>query len=217
MRALLFVLLMGLLASTQAAQPPATLFQLAGVASPTASLSEAVVVVIDAQEEYRTGALALPGIEPAVAAGAQLLARARAAKTPIVHVVHRGISGGLFDPAGPYYAILAPLKPQAGEPVVEKQLPDAFAGTQLAEILRASGRKQLIVIGFMTHMCVSATVHSALNFGYSTTVVASATATRPLPDGSGGEVTAATLQSATLAGLADRFATVVTQVAQIPD
>ena len=58
-------------------------------------------------------------------------------------------------------------------------------------------------------MCISATVRAALDRGYRTTVVASATATRDLPDPLGGIVPAGEVHRATLAALADRFAIVV--------
>ncbi|MNT03552.1 Isochorismatase family protein [compost metagenome] len=95
-----------------------------------------------------------------------------------------------------------------------KQLPNSFAGTELAARLAARlaalGSKELIVAGFQTHRCVSATVRSALDHGYRVTLVASACATRDLPDPLGGEpLAAAELHRVTLAALNDRFATVV--------
>ncbi len=88
-------------------------------------------------------------------------------------------------------------------------MPNAFAGTKLHDLISATGRKSLIVVGFATHMCVSATVRAATDLGYRNAVVAGATATRDLPDPMGGTVEAATVQRTALAELADRFATVV--------
>ena len=45
---------------------------------------------------------------------------------------------------------MAALAPRAGEIVVDKGLPNAFANTELAKHLTAIGRKNLIVGGFMT-------------------------------------------------------------------
>ncbi len=203
-----FALMMILPTLSFAALPPKTLFQMAGVQPEPATLSKSVVVVIDAQREYVDGALPLAGIDDAINEGAKLLQRARAAGTPIIHVVHRG-GGALFDPDSPYFAIIGPMSPLDGEIVIEKHLPNAFAGTSLDQTIVATGRKQMIVIGFMTHMCVSATVRASLDHGYATTVVATATATRDLPDNNNGMVPAATVQQATLSALADRFAVVV--------
>jgi nicotinamidase-related amidase len=94
-------------------------------------------------------------------------------------------------------------------------LPSRFARTTLAETLRKLGRNHLIVVGFMTHMCVSTTVRAALDYGYRCTVVAAACGTPDLPDGGG--VPAAVVHRANLAALADRFARVVETVDEIPD
>lgn len=215
----LFASMLGLLMSASQAMadtPPPTLMQIVGAKQETARLSDSVLVIIDAQREYVDGKLRLSGIEDSLAAGAKLLARARAAGTPIVHVVHRG-GGALFNPQGVYFEIAAPLAPRAGENVVQKTLPNAFAGTNLQDLLVKVGRKHLIVIGYMTHNCVSSTVRAALDLGYRTTVVAAATATRDLPDGHGGTLSATTVQSASLAALSDRIAKIVQNAEDIPD
>ncbi len=183
--------------------------ELAGVPACPPHLDEAVLVLIDCQREYVDGRLPLFGIEAAVAEAARVLALARGAGVPVVHVQHRGRPGGLFDPGSPAFDIAEPVTPMAGEARVEKGLPNAFAGTGLAAVIAATGRKNLIVVGFMTHMCVSSTVRAALDLGLASTVVARACATRDLPDGEGGIVPAGALHRSTLAALADRFATVV--------
>lgn len=216
MKRLLFALVLSVGSALAMAAPPPTLLEMAGVHSASGRLSDSVLIVIDAQREYGDGALPLAGIDSALAEGAKLLARARAAGTPVVHVVHRS-AGNLFNPQGQFFAILPPVAPREGEAVVEKRLPNAFAGTDLEQVLAATHRKHLIVVGFMTHMCVSATVRAALDHGYATTVVASVTATRNLPDGRGGTIAAAEVERASLAELADRFATVVPTQADIPE
>jgi nicotinamidase-related amidase len=104
---------------------------------------------------------------------------------------------------------IAGIEPAKDEITVVKSLPNAFAKTDLDARLKATGRTDLIIAGFMTHMCVSATTRSALDLGYRTTVVAEATATRDLPDGTGGVIDAAVVKHVALAELADRFAKVV--------
>lgn len=196
---------------------PETLLQIAGAPPRQPRLDASVLVLIDAQQEYTTGRLPLDGIAPAVAEAGRLLALARARGVPVIHVVHHGTPGGpLFDPEAPTGRIVAEIAPDPGEAVVVKRLPNAFAGTdlreRLADLARASGREELILAGFMTHMCVGATARAALDLGLRATVVASATATRDLPDPLGGAVAAASVQRAALAALADRFALVVADV-----
>ena len=164
---------------------PQTLLQLRGLAIAPARLSQSALVIIDAQGEYRSGRMALPGIDPALARIADLLARARAAGTAVFHVAQIGQAGALFDPGTERGAILPQAAPVTGEPVVLKRLPNAFAGTELHERLQQAGRSNLILAGFMTHMCISASARAALDLGYQTTVIADATATRALPSHDG--------------------------------
>ena len=197
---------------------PKTLLAMAGAPATPPPLRDSAVVVIDAQNEYVDGALPLPGVNAALARISALLGRARKAGAPVVHVRHLGRAGGLFDSDAPRGAIAEPAKPAAGEPVIGKKLPNAFAGTDLAAALEKTGKRNIVVVGFMTHMCVSSTVRAALDLGYRSIVPASATATRDLPDPvSGAVVSAGALQSASLAALSDRFATVVDDPAKIPD
>jgi len=197
---------------------PATLLEISGADYPPARLADGALVLIDAQRVYVDGRLALPGIRPALAEAARLLARARAAGTPVVHVVQHGRPGGaICDPGGADVAVVDEVAPQPGEPVIIKSLPSGFARTTLDATLRQFGRTHLIVTGFMTHMCVSSTVRAALDLGYRCTVVAAACATRDLPDGRGGVVPAEVVHRANLAALADRFAVVVPDAGAIPD
>lgn len=190
---------------------PQTLLEMRGLSLAPARLSDAALVIIDAQGEYRSGRMALPGIDPALARIAALLDRARAAGTPIFHVAQTGQPGTLFDPETGCGAILREVAPVAGEPVIMKRLPNAFTGTELHERLHQSGRRNLILAGFMTHMCISASAHAALDLGYQNTVIADATATRALPSHDGGAPIAAdAVHRTALAELADRFAAVVT-------
>ncbi|MBN8231276.1 cysteine hydrolase [Corallococcus macrosporus] len=191
---------------------PRTLLSMLGAPPAHPSpLDRAVLVIVDAQAEYLpSGNLPLAGIDAAVAETARLLELARRHGTPVFHVVHHGPAGStIFDPRGPGSAIIPAVAPKEGEAVVTKALPNSFAGTDLHARIQATGRKELIIAGFMTHMCVSATTRAALDLGYSNTVVAAATATRDLPGPTGGVVPAAELQRNELAALGDLFALVV--------
>lgn len=197
---------------------PKTLMQMAGVEPVPAPLSGSTLIIIDAQNEYVDGPVALPGVKGKIAEIARLLARARASGTPIVHIQHLGQPGGLFDPEHRRSHIVDELTPQGDETVVLKGLPNGFAKTDLNDVLADKGPKSLIVTGFMTHMCISATVRSAVDHGFSSTVVASATGTRALPDPLGGEpIDADALHLASLAALSDRFATIAADVDAVPD
>ncbi len=197
-------------------KPPLSILEIVGASFETAKLSNAVLLIIDAQQEYVDGKLPLAGIKESLTVGGNLLERARNAGTPVVHVLHRG-GGPLFNPEERWFQPAAPLIPRAGEEVVEKTMANAFAATELQKILAQTGRTQLIVIGYMTHNCVSSTVRAAKDLGYASTIVASATGTRDLPDGRGGTIPASVIQAACLAGLADTLTKVVWTAEDIED
>lgn len=187
---------------------PQTLLHLAGADLNPTHLSDASLVLIDMQNEYLEGPIAVTGAQPAIAGALKLLEAARAAGAPVIHVAHNGKAGGLFDRNAARGQIVEPLTPASGEKIIEKGLPNAFAGTDLASAIAETGKTNVVLCGFMTHMCVSSTARAALDVGLRVTVDANSCATRDLPDGKGGVVDANTLHEVALVELADRFAVI---------
>jgi nicotinamidase-related amidase len=194
---------------------PQTLFALTGRGHAPARLKNATLLIIDAQEEYRSGALQLPGLDAALEEIAQLLAAARKQGSAIVHIKHLGIPDGLLDPRGPRGLHLPEATPLPGEIIVEKRMPNAFSGTDLHERLQTLGHLDLIVCGFMTHSSVSSTVRATKDYGYRCTVVDAACATRDLPTLDGQMISAADMHRAEMIALADNFAVVVPQASSL--
>jgi nicotinamidase-related amidase len=192
------------------ASQPFTLRSAAGLTNTPPALADCTLLIIDAQCEYTDGSVALTDTDAAVQRTAELLEAARDVGAPVVHIVHQGKPGGLFDPdAGG--CIIGAVQPQAGERVITKTLPNSFAHTNLAEHLQSVGGRPVVIAGFMTHMCVSATARAALDLGIETIVASNATATRSLPSANGGDpIDAATIHASALAELADRFSIVAT-------
>ncbi len=196
---------------------PITLRNLGGRSAAPAALTASTLVLIDCQNTYREGVMALSGVEAALDEIAALLARARRLGVPVIHIQHDAGPGSPYDVSAPIGAIADKVAPAAGEPVVLKHFPNSFIGTDLEARLKATGRQNVVFVGFMTHMCVNSTTRGAFNLGFAPTVVASATATRDLPAPHGNVVPAATLQAASLAALGDLFAVVVPDAAALPD
>ncbi|MYS11831.1 isochorismatase family protein [Streptomyces sp. SID6041] len=191
----------------------ATLRDVIGLPQGLPRLADSALIMIDFQNTYRAGVMRLDGAEAAVAAGARLLAAARAAGAPVVHVVNDGGEGTPYDIRAEIGAISDEVAPVEGEQVVVKQFPDAFHATGLEEALKNLGVDgDLVIAGFMTHMCVLFTAQGAFNRGYRPTVVAEATATRPLEGPDGTVTSAAALQSAALTTVTDLFGTVARTV-----
>lgn len=192
-----------------------TLRSLSGLPPEPAALAGSALVMIDLQNTYREGVMRLDGVEPALREAQVLLERARAAGIPIFHVRHDAGPGSPYDLSAAIGQISDEVAPREGEPVITKAYPSSFVGTDLQAQLEAAGVKDVILAGFMTHMCVNSTARSAFNLGLRPTVVAAATATRALPGPDGATVPASAVQAASLAALGDLFAVVAPDAAAI--
>ncbi|MGH6924360.1 MAG: cysteine hydrolase family protein [Propylenella sp.] len=83
-------------------------------------------------------------------------------KGPMGRILVRGEYG---------HDIIDELKPKAGEPIVDKPGKGAFYATDLSEILKSRGIKQMIVCGVTTEVCVNTTVREANDRGYDCLVL----------------------------------------------
>ncbi|MFH8340715.1 cysteine hydrolase family protein [Streptomyces sp. AM6-12] len=188
--------------------PRTTLRQLNGFDDTPPKLAGATLVLIDYQNTYTTGVMELDGWRAALDAAARLLERARREGTPVIHVVNDGGEGTPYDIRAEIGRIHPSVAPADGEPVVVKQAPDAFHGTGLGRLVDEAGRGDLVIAGFMTHMCVAFTAQGAFLRGNRPTVVADACATRALPV-TGGELDAPAVHLGALATVADLYGVVV--------
>jgi len=195
---------------------PTTLRALSGLPSTPASLADSTLIMIDCQNTYVRGVMALDGVAAALDESAELLERARSAGIPIIHFKHDAGEGSPYDVRAEIGQIVDQVAPRGDETVIVKQFPNSFVQTDLDDRLKAASARNLVLAGFMTHMCVNSTARGAFNLGYTPTVVASATATRALPS-TPDTVSSAALQAASLAAIGDLFGIIVPDVAAIPD
>jgi nicotinamidase-related amidase len=192
-----------------------TLRQIVGVpaslhAGATLVAAKTAVVLIDYQNEYRSGPLALPDEPTASKATRQLRAWADRAGIAVIHVLHRApATSPIFAPDSESAVPIEGLAPAEGEAIIHKHLPSAFTGTSLLDELQTRGIETLIIAGYMTHNCVDSTAREAFHRGYRAGVVADASATRDLPGPDGKTMPAATVHAAVLAGLGDRIAEII--------
>ncbi|KWX57613.1 cysteine hydrolase family protein [Mycobacterium sp. NAZ190054] len=193
-----------------------TLRSLTGLPLAPVSLADSALVLIDCQNTYTYGVMELDGVQAALDEAAALLDRARTAGIPVIHIQHDAGPGSPYDVTAEIGAIVDRVAPRGDEPVVVKNYPNSFVQTDLDERLKAVNASNLVLAGFMTHMCVNSTARGAFNLGYAPTVVASATATRALPGVGDQTVPAPAVQSASLAAVADLFAVVVPSAEDIP-
>ncbi|ELS52698.1 cysteine hydrolase family protein [Streptomyces viridochromogenes] len=192
-----------------------TLREMFGLNTSAPALAHSAVVLVDLQNTYTRGALELEGWKEALAEAEKLLRAAREAGAPVIHVQHDGGDGTPYDVNAEIGRIHADIAPVAGETVVTKtEAPSAFLGTDLDEVLRRTGKKNVVVAGFMTHMCVQYTAADASLRGYHTVVVAGASATRDIRTVTG-VIRARDVHDGALATISDRYGVVVDTVADL--
>lgn len=121
-----------------------------GLTPSTASTSDSTLVIIDAQNEYATGKLHVEGVETSRKVIASVLEKYRAAKAPIVHVTHDTPEGApVFTPGTELAKEFEELTPKEGESIITKEHPGCFTGTNLQELLEATGRSKVVLTGYM--------------------------------------------------------------------
>jgi nicotinamidase-related amidase len=137
--------------------------------------TQAALLVIDVQ----VGLIGEPAYRgPEVLANiAALLARARAAGTPVIYMQHDGDSGGRLAPGAPGWAIHTTVAPHEGEPIIRKRASDSFYQTTLQAELATRHIQHLVITGCRTEMCIDTTSRAAISHGYNVTLVTDAHST----------------------------------------
>jgi nicotinamidase-related amidase len=170
------------------------------------------LLIIDIQNDYFPGGrFPLVGPVGAARSAARVLDRFRGSGEPVIHVQHvwDAEDAAFFQPGTPGIEIHELVAPAEGEPVVRKELPNAFLGTDLEARLRADGIDSLVVAGMMSSMCVDATVRAASDLGFGVTVVHDACAAPDLEFG-GQSIDGRTVHATFMAALDGNYAALVT-------
>ena len=168
------------------------------------------LLIIDVQkglDEPRLGKRNNPDAEINMA---RLLADWRAKNRPIYHVQHMSTEpNSPLRPELPGNAIKRIVAPQGDEPVIQKQVNNAFVGTDLEARLRKAGIQSVVCIGLTTEHCVSTTARMASDLGFKTVVVADATACHDRTGFDGIYYPAETIHTLELVSLQNEFATIL--------
>ncbi|HEY2068313.1 MAG TPA: cysteine hydrolase family protein [Rhizomicrobium sp.] len=134
------------------------------------------LVVIDVQKAMFGTLVPFEG-EAVVARIAGLIAKARAAGTPIFFVQHDGGPGDPFQAGTPGFAFCDVLAPQPGDDVTVKTKSSAFHRTDLDAKLKRAGVDALIITGMQSEYCVTSAIRGAYERGYRLTLVSDAHST----------------------------------------
>ena len=144
---------------------------------------DTALIIIDIQNDYFPGGrMELAGPVEASLAAQKALGAFRDKGLPCFHIQHVSARPGatFFLPGTAGIDIHANVAPLPGEPVIQKNFPNAFRATPLLVQLQGQGIKQLVLCGMMTQMCVDATTRAAFDLGFQCTLLHDACAARAL-------------------------------------
>ena len=96
----------------------------------------------------------------------KLIASARKNNVEVIYVQHDDGPGTGFSIGDKDFEIADQVAPGGDEKVFIKTINSCFGNADLAEYLKQSGEKELMVIGLQTNFCIDATVKSAFERGY---------------------------------------------------
>jgi len=135
------------------------------------------LIVIDVQNEYETGNLRIeyPDINISLANIGSAMDAAVAENIPVIVVQQYAPAGSPIFAEGSHAAELHEVvRSRQWQHYIQKKLPSAFAGTDLAEWLNANKIDTLVVSGYMTHNCVDSTIKHAFHNGLAVEYLADA-------------------------------------------
>jgi nicotinamidase-related amidase len=170
------------------------------------------LVLIDVQNEYVTGNLPIeyPPLATSLKNIAAAIETAQSHSIPIVVVQQMAPETSPIFAKGSHgwelHASVASLTPDL---LVQKQLPSALAGTQLAEWLKQEEIDTLTVAGYMTQNCNESTIRQAAHEGWSVEFLHDAAGTVSFRNAQG-LLKAEDMHKAACVVLQSRFAAVLT-------
>lgn len=187
-------------------------------------MTATALLVVDMEEDFVRGPMAVPGAVELTRRLAPLVAAARDAGALVVFVTQalRGDDLGQlarFDvvrdgralrEGTPGVEVVPELGARPSDCFVVKRRFGAFLGTALDELLRSRGVSRVIVCGISAHVCCDTTVREAFQLGYDPVYVVDGVAMGDLPDRGWGAIPAAEAERVVATTIAHRFGSVAT-------
>lgn len=187
-------------------------------------MNDTALLVIDMEEDFVRGAMAVPGAEALARRLAPLVSAARDAGVVVVFVTQSLRPGDIgplarFDDVRegrvlkegtPGVQVVQELDPQPSDCYVTKRRFGAFLGTDLDLVLRARAVTRVVVCGISAHVCCDTTVREAFQLGYDPLYLVDGVSMGDLPDLGWGAVSAHDAQRVVATTIAHRFGAVAT-------
>ena len=128
------------------------------------------LIVIDVQNEYIDGDLRIdyPPIDTSLINIGRAMDAATAASIPVVLVQNDAAADSpLFAVGSRGWQLHPAVAKRPHAHLVNKALPSAFAGTDLAQWLTSHEIDTITVVGYMTQNCDAATIYEAAHRGFA--------------------------------------------------
>ena len=167
------------------------------------------LLVVDAQNEFSSeGLMPVPEHAEVVAAIARRVEEARSERRPLAWIRHNNRPGESrrFLPGtwGADFTSGFGARPGTGiEVEFVKQVLGAFTGSGLGSWLEAQQVSEVLIVGFLAHMCVSTTAREAVMRGLQVAIDPDATASEPIHHPRLGDLSAGEARRAALLHLVD--------------
>jgi nicotinamidase-related amidase len=175
-------------------------------------MTSRALIVVDVQNEYVSGQLpiAYPELRESLANIGAAMDAAVESGVPIVVVQQVAPeTSPIFARASHGFALHEVVTSRRYDHLIEKALPSAFVGTDLAQWLGDRGIDTIVVVGFMTQNCDESTARDAIHRGLVVEFLSDATGTLAIAN-QAGSVSAEELHRTVLVVLQSRFAAVGT-------
>ncbi|MCC3382021.1 cysteine hydrolase family protein [Paenibacillus farraposensis] len=136
-------------------------------------MGQNVLLMIDVQQAMFMYDEKLYREQEVVANLQQILAKARAAGTPVIFVQHTDETDEDYRENSAGWAISGVVHPLPHERVVRKTSWDSFYQIELLHVFEEIGADQLVIAGMQTEFCLDTTCRSAYGLGYQNHVLVS--------------------------------------------
>lgn len=174
---------------------------------------DTALIIVDVQKGLDDPRYGKRNNQNAEANIAKLLQVWRTTSRPVFHIQHNSRSkDSPLSPSSSGHAIKEIVAPRAAESVIQKNVNNAFIGTDLEKQLHNRGIGTVVIVGLTTDHCVSTTARMAGDLGFETYVVSDATATFGRAGSDGRHFDAEEVHAVSLVSLNGEFAKVVETV-----
>lgn len=146
------------------------------------------LLVVDVQNEYETGGLRIeyPPVADSLRNIGKAMDAAQAAGVPVIVVQQMAPAQSPLFAAGSHGGQLhSVVASRPHEHLVPKDLPSAFAGTDLREWLTSHDIDTVTVVGYMTHNCNDTTIKHAFDAGLQVEFLVDASGSVPYANRAG--------------------------------